>query len=165
MPDIEHVIVLMFENRSFDHLFGWLYPPPVGLDDTTDSNPVDPNDPLVKPTPATWIDIFASKDGTPSSNPDPCHEHDCVIRQIFREDPQPQGANGLPPDQTRTNEGFVWDFALAIEEATTPPPGFFPWLLWWLKKLFFGSAGVQIGQPGDIMKCLWHPPPPNDDPL
>jgi phospholipase C len=33
MPDgnslskIEHIVVLMFENRSFDNLLGWLYDP------------------------------------------------------------------------------------------------------------------------------------------
>ena len=25
MENIEHVVVLMFENRSFDNLLGWLY--------------------------------------------------------------------------------------------------------------------------------------------
>lgn len=25
-PGLDHVVVLMFENRSFDHILGWLYP-------------------------------------------------------------------------------------------------------------------------------------------
>jgi phospholipase C len=27
LPNIEHVVVLMMENRSFDNLLGWLYTP------------------------------------------------------------------------------------------------------------------------------------------
>ncbi|WP_290368208.1 alkaline phosphatase family protein, partial [Plantibacter cousiniae (nom. nud.)] len=25
-PGFDHVVVVMFENRSFDHMLGWLYP-------------------------------------------------------------------------------------------------------------------------------------------
>lgn len=36
MKDIEHIVVVMMENRSFDNLLGWLYdnetnPPPVNI--------------------------------------------------------------------------------------------------------------------------------------
>lgn len=30
-PRIEHVVVVMFENRSFDHLLGFLVAPPIDV--------------------------------------------------------------------------------------------------------------------------------------
>ncbi len=47
---IEHVIVLMFENRSFDNLLGGLYPERTKCGEYdgllgTESNPIDPKDP------------------------------------------------------------------------------------------------------------------------
>ena len=48
-PRIDHVIVLMLENRSFDHMLGYLYPEKSpaeyrGLQKAQYSNPREPAD-------------------------------------------------------------------------------------------------------------------------
>ena len=44
---IDHIVVLMLENRSFDNLLGALYPTSPQFDglDGTESNPMDPSVP------------------------------------------------------------------------------------------------------------------------
>ena len=74
-PQISHVIVLMLENRSFDHLFGFLqsdYPPGVfhGLSGT-ETNPDAAGVPVrVSDTAAAKLDV------------DPDHSHSGVMLQL-----------------------------------------------------------------------------------
>mmetsp|Transcript_54829 Transcript_54829/g.164073 ORF Transcript_54829/g.164073 Transcript_54829/m.164073 type:complete len:115 (-) Transcript_54829:116-460(-) len=44
---VEHVVLLVMENRAFDHVFGFATAELPGIDglDGTESNPVDPSDP------------------------------------------------------------------------------------------------------------------------
>jgi phospholipase C len=90
MPDpIEHVIVLMFENNSFDRMLGCMkavYPSLEG---------VDPNHTWVNPDFPDANHLFAQlKDANYSISVDPGHELDDVLRQT---------QDG--------NTGFVRDFA------------------------------------------------------
>src|ERR1700722_20179932 len=99
MENIEHLVVVMFENRSFDNLLGWLYDnktnppkfnipshtPPIfdGLTVDNYSNVIDPAHP---------VKVFASRPGSawpscPNANqiptPDPHEEFENVTYQIF----------------------------------------------------------------------------------
>lgn len=71
---IEHVVVLMLENRSFDHLFGFLDHPSAfdGLNGS-EWNPVSDTD---------NAKIMVSKGAKPFIHPDPGHEHTQVLQQM-----------------------------------------------------------------------------------
>lgn len=75
---IQHVIVLMLENRSFDHMLGFLdHPSPkfTHLDPLSPPTNPDPSQPSAPPTPA-------SNDGTPNLSIEPPHSHASVMEQI-----------------------------------------------------------------------------------
>ena len=93
MPEIKHIVVLMLENRSFDHLLGWLQSPSYQIDglDGSQMNR-DVNGEPVKVT----NDAGYSGD----YSPDVPHDFDSVTEQIFGvSDP----AKGAPATMT----GFV----------------------------------------------------------
>src|SRR5437879_1811193 len=106
LENIEHIVVVMFENRSFDNLLGWLY------DD--DTNPPKMNIPVQDPPtfnglkPSTYYNlisadstekVFAARPTSawpscPNCNqvptPDPHEEFEHVTFQIFgKSDPGP----------------------------------------------------------------------------
>ena len=93
MASIEHVVVLMFENRSFDHLLGLLSDDPaypgVRPGDERFGNPVDPYDPGKGRVPVT-------DDGTADLAFDPPHSHASVVEQT-----------GLRRPGGPTMDGFV----------------------------------------------------------
>ncbi|MGB4958806.1 MAG: alkaline phosphatase family protein [Saprospiraceae bacterium] len=101
-PKFEHIIVLMLENRSFDHLFGFLNHSKKynGLKGT-ESNPKSITD-------STPISVYKS-DKTFIS-PDPGHSHDEIMTQLDL---------GLG----HTNDGFVHSFTLkkALKGGTSEP--------------------------------------------
>jgi hypothetical protein len=114
---IDHVVVLMLENRSFDHILGdlaKLNPAVNGIPDgATFSNPQDPTDPNnqtifpVQPT-ADYI--------TPL---DPGHE---LANSNNELSPVPstkdqRGGAGQPFRSNLTNSGFVYDYQLVIDAA------------------------------------------------
>lgn len=120
MENIEHMVVVMFENRSFDNLLGWLYDnetnppkfnippqdPPIfeGLKAHTFSNVLD----LANP-----VQVFATQPTSnwpscPNSNqvptPDPNEEFDDVTAQIF-------GTSTPKPDDLANMSGFLANYA------------------------------------------------------
>lgn len=124
-------VVLMLENRSFDHMLGYLRHPDPGLLGLTgaESNPLRPG---------ASKRVFVSKDGVPNIYPGPGHQHEEVMRQLLLRDPP------HAPRYNPGNEGFVWDYGKRIEEV-----GKRRWLSR-LRALF----GKKIGRPGDVMRCL-----------
>lgn len=97
LKDIEHWVVLMMENRSFDHLFGYLAMP--GIDNLTGGGTyacdgIDGNDAYVFASTAAKTDFI--------TKPDPGHGFTDVCDQIF----------GLGKDATSpaTMRGFVQSF-------------------------------------------------------
>ena len=77
---VEHIVVLMFENRSFDHLLGFLDPDPekyngVVAGDSRYSNPVDPTD-------SSSPSVMVSDDATFGLQVDPPHTHGSVMEQL-----------------------------------------------------------------------------------
>ncbi|HET7213068.1 MAG TPA: alkaline phosphatase family protein [Terriglobia bacterium] len=115
MPqEIEHVIVLMMENRSFDHMLGWLQAPGYDLDGLTGNewNPMDPSGP---PGPNNKIGVTRNaQDVTPH---DPGHEFHDVNVQLF------SNPGGPPlPGGVEANQGFVFSYAQQddVTKATAP---------------------------------------------
>jgi len=106
---VEHVFVLMLENRSFDHVFGFSEIAGVGVD----GNPttVDGADPTRDANPFGGVDVpvaapadFALKD----VDKDPGHEFDDALAQLCGPDVTYQGG---PYPQPITNSGFVQNYA------------------------------------------------------
>jgi phospholipase C len=100
VPDIKHVVVLMLENRSFDHLLGYLD----GLS-PVDSAPVDPGDNQSARVPIHWLEAFSDV------SIDPGHGFDDVMRQLT-------GTTGpWSSPYAITNDGFYWDYAERTDES------------------------------------------------
>ena len=92
MPEIEHVIVLALENRSFDHLLGYLDHPDPGFNGLLRGGPFN------NPGWAGQAPTSASPDAKTVLPLDPDHSHDAVLEQL-----------GLT-DRTATeptNQGFI----------------------------------------------------------
>ncbi|MGH7582425.1 MAG: alkaline phosphatase family protein [Gemmatimonadales bacterium] len=98
-PGIRHIVVLMLENRSFDHLLGNL----PGVDGPTSRSNIDPKDGSV--VPVTFdADYFSpalpDPKGTGEMLGDPHHDVIAVNRQLFETDAPSPGA-------TPTCGGFI----------------------------------------------------------
>src|SRR5690349_10799701 len=77
---IEHVVVLMLENRSFDHMLGLLdHPsdefPRINVDSDDFSNPLDPTD-------VGSDRVRVSADGAAALTIEPPHSHASVMEQL-----------------------------------------------------------------------------------
>jgi len=93
---VEHLIVLMLENRSFDHMLGFADIPGVApLDPTHDANWTEP--------PGGGTLIPASPDSDGSIRVDPSHSHCSVLEQMGVRGP---GRSAVAPD----NSGFVRNY-------------------------------------------------------
>ena len=127
LKDIEHVVVVMMENRSFDNLLGWLYdnqtnPPPFnlppqpvptyeGLKADTYYNELNGRRIPVSRPPTAW---------PPANNPnvvptpDPHEEFAFVTEQLF-------GTANPPPGAKPDMSGFLANYATtAAGEANAP---------------------------------------------
>lgn len=85
MPDtqlqqIEHIVVLMLENRSFDHMLGYLSLPPAlggkGRKDVDGLKGTETNDD------DNGVPFPVMRMASPIMNGDPCHEWPCVAEQL-----------------------------------------------------------------------------------
>jgi phospholipase C len=122
-PGFDHVVVIMFENRSFDHMLGWLYPPgevPLGqsfdgLHQGSYSNPGESGEDVAAHVYSGPTDqIMAQPD------PDPGEFYPHVNTQLFGTiDPESnadlknplQAPWNLPKDTSKPqNNGFVKDY-------------------------------------------------------
>lgn len=107
---VKYVIVLMMENRSFDHLLGHL-----GLTDKridgingTEFNHVNPLDP--SKSKKIYVDLHDAEDLGPD---DPCHSFECITQQIY-------GFEKKMDDKTSpvTMDGFVAN-AVGVKHSPT----------------------------------------------
>ncbi len=104
---IEHLIVLMLENRSFDNMLGFLKHPNKKFEGLSgkESNIIKLGEPP----------IFVSDDSDHTINPDPAHDHESVMQQIT-------GIVGLPKKPyIINNSGFAANHEL--KSAKKFPPG------------------------------------------
>ncbi|MGC2238191.1 MAG: alkaline phosphatase family protein [Pyrinomonadaceae bacterium] len=107
LDKIEHIVVLMMENRSFDNVLGWLYPdnPDFRGVDSSMSNP-DSNGNL----------HYVTKGTDPTAPfPDPNEPYQFVYRQMFSEPPTMPVP--MMTDVTPTMQGFVIDYENALATA------------------------------------------------
>ena len=114
LKQIEHIVVLMMENRSFDNVFGWLYDP---------ANPV----PFNREPPAisrvsmgrtcqSWAERQrpAGKGQTPTDPcPDPGEPYEDVYEQLYNVPTVPLNKTPPPPATSPTMQGFVNNYARA----------------------------------------------------
>ena len=121
MPDnqlgrIQHIVVVMLENRSFDNLLGWLYDP---------ANPA----PFNQKPPNNFEGVYGKDLSNPTTDgrsvpvgkgnnltapyPDPGEPYQDVYAQIFGQK-QTDYANGVPvvPDVPCNMGGFVYNYEL-----------------------------------------------------
>lgn len=100
---IENIIVLMLENRSFDHMLGFLQHPNPNFKGLkgTESNLWEPGRPPVK------VDNKAQY----SLPVDPGHSHSSVMFQLL-------GKSDLKPPYNVNNSGFVGDYERKVHEET-----------------------------------------------
>ena len=89
MPNPQHVIVLAFENRSFDHMLG--FAPPGGMLTGQESNPIDPATPNSER-------VLVNQLAPPITGADPSHSFEGVREQLFGPSlgqPDPAPMNGF----------------------------------------------------------------------
>ncbi len=119
LSSVQHVVVLMLENRSFDHMLGFLYTdtgnvspsgqPYAGLTGT-ESNPDSNGQPVT---------VFRIEPGTPNAyylpGADPGEGYLATNDQLF-------GSNTAPADGTvPTMQGFIKDFSYTLGWQSTSP--------------------------------------------
>lgn len=103
---IEHVVVLMLENRSFDSMLGGLYPKGPGFDGLT-GNETNPH------TGQDNVRVWSSNATDPQTmsipDPDPGELWTDINMQLF-------GLNGAPGDQPPVMDGFVDNYVRQTNE-------------------------------------------------
>jgi phospholipase C len=117
LPQIQHVIVVMLENRSLDNLCGWLYqgaPPPAqflpAASSATPFNGLHPG--LFNPIQESYFTdqsgptypIFPQSNATNMPNPDPEEDYSNVNYQLF-------GTEAPSQNPRWPNLGFVINYA------------------------------------------------------
>lgn len=111
LPGIEHVVVLMFENRSFDNVLGGLYPgkPQAEYDGLTgdESNPLDPAHPHTSDRVKVWQGP-TDPATTIMPYPDPGELFEDMNEQIF---------GGGPDTGHADMQGFVANY---LRQAASP---------------------------------------------
>jgi phospholipase C len=148
---IDHIVVLMLENRSFDNILGWLYDPDnkppfdkvpygqtfEGLSGGNFSNPRPGGGTARVGKGTVMTDPF----------PDPNEPYDHVYAQMYNQE--------YPPDkvpntaETPKMEGFVNDYANAIAQAGAPKKGCNRIL-----SFFHRGVSPMDTDPGIIMNCF-----------
>ena len=149
---IDHIVVLMVENRSFDHMLGFLY-----ADDGNVSPAGDPFEGLTgtesNPDPSgNAITVFRIDPASPTAylmpGTNPGEGYSPTNLQLF-------GADPPPPGSVPTNQGFVANFAQNIELNTARKrvvePGTVP-----------GSIMGMYTPDGSAASGPWNPPARGD---
>jgi phospholipase C len=115
LGNIEHVVVLMLENRSFDNILGFLYdpnnPPPFNQKPPANFEGVYGKN-LSNPGPGGKIYPVAPGDVLTDPNPDPGEPYEDVYSQLYNVTPTP-ALGDVPPDppQPPKMQGFVNNYA------------------------------------------------------
>ena len=153
---LDHVVVIMFENRSFDNLLGRLYQPGevasfAGVAGLDLSNPVPEWAAGADPGTAPRLVPYGTATDMNSPSPDPGEEYPHVNTQLFGLiDPPsnrgmviehiaaPYNAPGSP-GQRPTMDGFVTDYISAFTAEMGRPPAFEEYA-----QIMTGYAPVQV---------------------
>jgi phospholipase C len=113
MARIEHVVVLMLENRSFDCMLGGLYPNRTDFDGLrgNESNPWHRDDGIVEQIPV-WNTGAQTPEEATIPDPDPGELFEDIVMQIY----------GLHPDGTPRMNGFVDNYMRQPPNGKPPEP-------------------------------------------
>lgn len=105
IQQIEHFIVLMFENRSFDHVFGYRK----GVDGLggTEFNLLDPSKAESPSNPA--VKVSNAEPYSITAGQGPSHSFNAVTTQIY-------GSKTAPAKAPGTNSGFVKSYRESLNE-------------------------------------------------
>jgi phospholipase C len=148
---IDHIVVLMMENRSFDNVLGWLYDPNnkppfnkvpngqtfEGVSGKNLTNPRSDGSQVPVGQGTSMIDPY----------PDPNEPYTSVYAQMYNDHSNP---NPVPnPTTSPSMKGFVIDYAAAIAAAGVQPHG----CSRILSALFRGRSPMAF-DPGIIMNCF-----------
>ena len=106
LGSIDHFVVLMLENRSFDHLLGWLRRDDARIDGLTgtETNPILPAEPASPVAPVSDTAAFGDPDV------DPAHELADVNEQLF-------GSRAVHAGANPSNAGFVASYGAKRQQA------------------------------------------------
>ncbi len=151
---IDHIVVLMMENRSFDNVLGWLYdahnkppfdkvPPGQSFDGVSGKDLSNP-----RSLDGTGGDVRVGK-GTVMTDPfpDPNEPYDHVYAQMYNDHSNPCPVPNMTTSPSM--KGFVIDYANAIANAGPGKPG----CSRILSTLFRGNTPMAF-DPGVIMNCF-----------
>jgi phospholipase C len=113
MPDIQHFVVLMLENRSFDHIFG--YRDGVNGLKGIETNLLNPAEPQGPTNPA--IKVSNAEPYSIAAGEGPSHSFNATTTQIF-------GASKISRSARGKNNGFVKSYRQALSEdhVSNPTP-------------------------------------------
>lgn len=151
LNQIDHIVVLMLENRSFDNILGWLYDP-------ANKPPFDKVPPgqtfegvsgkhLCNPRPNGGEACVGKGTVMTDPFPDPNEPYADVYAQMYNDHSNP---NPVPNKTTSPNmDGFVINYAAAIQVAGAPKKG----CSRILSSLFRGTTPMDT-DPGVIMNCF-----------
>jgi phospholipase C len=148
---IEHIVVLMLENRSFDNVLGWLYDPDnkAPFDKVPRGQKFEgvSGKELCNPRPDGGKACVGKGKSNIDPFPDPNEPYDDVYAQMYNDHTHP---NPVPNPTTSPNmEGFVINYASAIAAAGAPKKG----CSRILASLFRGNSPMAM-DPGVIMNCF-----------
>jgi len=101
LEKIKHIVVLMLENRSFDHMLGFLQSDQYAIEGLQGDETI-PEDPTVHPP--VPVQVTATAHYLHDLDIDPGHDVPNVNVQLFD---VPEGPFTTPP----LNRGFVLDYA------------------------------------------------------
>jgi phospholipase C len=138
MP-IEHVVVLCMENRSFDHMLGFLDHPDQTLDGLLRDGP------HTNPRSSGEV-VAASPDGKAVLPYGPDHSHNAVMQQL--------ALNGTEKDAEPTNQGFITSYELtAAGRSPTRKGGAIAWILSRLHRRTSASREAAVARGPLVMRC------------
>ncbi|MGH3428071.1 MAG: alkaline phosphatase family protein, partial [Mycobacteriales bacterium] len=145
MRHVEHVIVLVLENRSFDHMLGFLPHPDPRFDGLLDGGRHE--NPGWRGGPA----VAASPTAKPVIPVGPDHSHDGVMEQL--------SIRGVGSARRPTNQGFVAGYERTCRGLASPAFGGLlgPVLNWWNRRKTVGNPHLP-GRGPLVMACQ---PPEN----
>lgn len=139
VAEIEHVIVLALENRSFDHMLGFLqHPDPRfdGLRGGQYENPGWEGGPPIPVSPTAKAVVPVGPD----------HSHEGVMEQL--------AVRGMGSARRPTNQGFVVNYERKCRGLAAPKFGGLlgPLLNWWFRRKASGSVEIK-NRGGLVMSC------------
>lgn len=111
LPQLKHIVVVMFENRSFDNFCGWLYADgeqpkvflPEGSPKTYDGLRPDLSNPSSFTPPMQPVAVAKGTDSFTVPDPDPEETFDNVTEQLY-------GPDGVSPNPRFPTQGFVVNY-------------------------------------------------------